>query len=388
MKVYLHIGNYKTGSTAIQSFLYHNRERFHELGYYIPSTGQNGVAHHDWAAALVGRSNAPDPDELYEDITNELNSSGFERAIVSTETFFNDAIAAELAERLSGHDLHVICYLRRQDHFASAFYMQLVKHPNFMECNLPNIEAFTRKEGPIDYVGVLDRWAAVVGEENMTVRPYEPEQLPDGVVDNFLSVFDLSADTFPKSAPTNPVNVTIETELIEFLRIANTLGLSENEHAMILRALEQISRRVRKTGMLHKRNVFSPQRRRQILETFQRDNNEIARRYLGRPNGILFVESPPEDDPTWEPMKLSVDALALILGIPWIFQQKELTEQLEHSNHEFNYQLVNFLQKKYLEKRRLAQSNADKQTRKRKYNTSDGQPTIPGIRSKLRFWAR
>ena len=43
----VHIGNYKTGSTAIQEFIGHNRKRFLETGYYVPLAGFDGSAHHE-----------------------------------------------------------------------------------------------------------------------------------------------------------------------------------------------------------------------------------------------------------------------------------------------------------------------------------------------------
>ncbi len=345
MKIYLHVGNYKTGTTAVQTFLFGNREKLADCGYFVPLAGRVGDAHHAWAASLLGRPGGTDPDALYREINEELNACGSDKAIVSTETFFNGKVASELVKRLAGHEIVVIAYLRRQDEFASAFYMQLVKHPNFMESSPPDIRRFMRKEGAADYLNSLTHWAAAVGENSMIVRPYECEQLPEGLIPDFLDCIGIGASRASEFTAASSVNVTIETELIEFLRIANGLGLSKNEHAMLLHALTEISRRGDKSELLHKRNVFSPEERRMLLEALEEENEELARTFLGRPDGRLFYAPPPSDDTTWTPMALSVESLAQIISALWILQQGQLADVLAVKDREFNDRLTNFLNK-------------------------------------------
>jgi hypothetical protein len=349
MKIFLHIGNYKTGTTAVQSFLTANRERLQDLGFFIPEVGLVGSSHHDWAASLLARPGAADPDELYPRIRESLARCGYDKAIVSTELFFSGGMAAALVERLPGHEIAAIAYLRRQDEFASAFYMQLVKHPNFMEANPPSVSRYVGKLGAADYLGCLNRWAQSIGSESMIVRPYEREQLPHGLIHDFLQCVGVAPDAFPDNAGSPTLNATIETELIEFLRIANSLGLSKEEHASLLAALTEISRRGQQSELLHKSNVFSPAQRREILGAAASDNEEIARRFLGRSDGALFLDPPPDDDPTWAPGRLSVDALAQIVAALWISQQKELANLVAASGREFNDRLVGFLHGKLAE---------------------------------------
>ncbi len=319
MKIFLHIGNYKTGSTAIQSFLFQNRERLRELGYYVPETGRIGDAHHAWAGTFSGRPGSPaDPDTLYGDIRAELAVCGCDKAIVSTETLFNGMLPKEVVRRLPGHEIVVVAYLRRQDEFASAFYMQLVKHPNFMEANPPDLSRFLKKQGAIDYLRILRQWAEVVGQQATIVYPYEKSQLPNGLMADFLNRIGIAPDAFPAGTEAPSVNVTIETELIEYLRIANGLGPSQDEHARLLHALTEISRRWRAEGAFHRRNVFSPAQRRELLSVFEDDNREIARQFVGRPEGVLFVDPLPADDPTWTPMALSPEIHARITAALWL----------------------------------------------------------------------
>jgi hypothetical protein len=322
MKIFLHIGNYKTGSTAIQSFLFANRARLRELDYYVPEAGRIGDAHHGWAGALLGRPGSPsDADGLFREIREELDACGCDKAVVSSETLFNGMIPEEVVSKLRGHEFAVIAYLRRQDEFASAFYMQLVKHPNFMEADPPDLSRFLLPRGPVNYLNILKRWAEVVRTESLFVHPYEKEQLPDGLIPNFLSRIGLSRDAFPAGAEALSVNVTIETELIEYLRIANGLGLSQDEHAKLLHALTEISRHWPSSKGLHKRNVFSPAQRRELLVAWEKDNAEIANKFLKRNDGVLFTEPPPGDDPAWEPMTLTAETEARINAALWLREQ-------------------------------------------------------------------
>lgn len=322
MKIFLHIGNYKTGSTAIQSFLFSNRDSLRALGYYVPETGRIGDAHHAWAGSLLGRPGSPgDTDGLYGKILEELDRSGCDKAIVSSETLFNKVIPGDVVARLPGHDIAVLAYLRRQDEFASAFYMQLVKHPNFMRAEPPDLSRFMLQRGPVNYLNILNSWADAVGPDAVDVHPYEKAQLPDGLIPDFLTRIGLPPDALPAGSKAPSVNVTIETELIEYLRIANGLGLSHDEHTKLLHALSQISLTWPSAKGLSKRNVFSPAQRRDLLAAWEDSNAEIARTFLKRNDGVLFTEPPPEDDPAWVPMALTPETEARINAALWLQAQ-------------------------------------------------------------------
>ena len=55
-KLILHIGRHKTGTTAIQRFLYGNPELLRANGYCYPDHGAIGFGHHDIAGALIKKN--------------------------------------------------------------------------------------------------------------------------------------------------------------------------------------------------------------------------------------------------------------------------------------------------------------------------------------------
>lgn len=351
MKIFLHIGNYKTGSTAIQSFLSSRSAEFAEAGFHIPASGSAGNAQHGWAQSLLKRPGARDADELFAEIAAELEACPHDTAIVSSEVFFNGFMVEELLKRLTGHSVTVIAYLRRQDEFASAYYMQLIQHPNFMESAPPRVEYFVAKSGPSDYLGCLNRWAMAVGQENIVVLPYEKEQMNQGIISSFLDAVGLAPEAAMRGGVAPTVNVTMQTELIEFLRIANGCGLSKEEHSILLGALRNLSTRAGKSDYLTFRNAFSPEERRSILAACEEDNRQIAITYLNRGDGQLFYDPPPDDDPSWRPMDLSVPALAQIIATLWIEQQRSIDNLIQFADRELNDKLIGFLYGKYVQEK-------------------------------------
>ena len=59
-KFILHIGTNKTGTTAIQSFLYNNSQQIRNLGFSYPDFGIHNHGHHNLARLLKGAK----PDSL------------------------------------------------------------------------------------------------------------------------------------------------------------------------------------------------------------------------------------------------------------------------------------------------------------------------------------
>ncbi len=124
----LHIGTHKTGSTALQMFLKHNRAVLQAYGVMIPTQGYEPgvqIGHHLLAYNLMGEE---DPQPLLDELREALAASRAPLAVLSSEEFVTLALRAErfarLAETLeaSRRAIRVIVYLRPQAAWAESLY--------------------------------------------------------------------------------------------------------------------------------------------------------------------------------------------------------------------------------------------------------------------------
>lgn len=334
-QIIVHIGNYKTGSTSIQNAINANRDRLISGGYYIPQSGFAEGAHHDWARSWLNRPMAPPADILYENIRSELEQTECEKILISSEVFFTGEFAHKMVEALPGYTCRLICYLRRPDHFYSAFYQQLIKHAYFRETQKPTIELLKTSKST-QYLATLNAWADAVGEENVEVYPFEKDQLGEGLLPHFFQTVGVDEpETYQTESESNTDNVTIHNELLEYLRASNSIEYSRNEHMALLKLLTHIAHLPGADKAFHKKNAFSPDERRQILAETKSDIETITKRFarLSSVDQPLFLEGPVDDDPDWQQTYLDTEALARISAAIWIKQQANTIDVLSKMSY-------------------------------------------------------
>jgi hypothetical protein len=344
----VHIGQHKTGSKALQSFLAHNRIALRARGVLYPvgdypCSGIRAYAisqfrlyalirreaigecfGEDAAASYwrqQGRYCTPfdSAHSFFEAFDAEVRRSGLGQVVVSSEDLFDMHTAHELAfspelievgtRRLAalasdfGYDARVVVYLRRQDHLLGAHYVQFIKgspdhHIDF--------EEFARAFAPrLDTRLILARWADVFGPDRVRVRRYEQTALPGGIVPDFFgNVLGLPvpATCVQPPADAESVNQTLHRDFVEFIRILNRRG-SAGQSVFARTAVLEASLRAETParGSAGISAWLSPAARRHLLHAYQEGNAAIARDFLRRTDGRLFAEPWPEDADGWEP---------------------------------------------------------------------------------------
>ena len=130
MKIIIHIGPHKTGTTAIQTHLLRNFAARKQNEYWYPNPGQWGPGHAELAWALVGLNSIQQSSEEIISITKTAEDSGVCGILLSSEEFsraYPDKIGA-LASALSDHDVHLIVTLNSVARRAVSEWQELVKH--------------------------------------------------------------------------------------------------------------------------------------------------------------------------------------------------------------------------------------------------------------------
>jgi len=334
--VYLHIGTHKTGTTALQRWLYANRSRLAEHGLLLPVDGpyycppgrsrppEDG-GHWSLAFSMMGTrphwmstGQVPSFDSCRAALRADLESwrslRGARRAdvLLSSEHWFVGVAPTALAGLFAdlGFRVVVVAYLRRQDDFLLSLHNQWVKTGRITETFAEFLDA--QVEDPHSYAYYhrhLDAFSQVFGRDALVVRRFEEAKMVSrDLIADFTSLLDLALPP-PTSAELHH-NDSVPTELLEVIRHEVAKLPSSTPHP----ERAQLARELRARGAPpitdHRRYALLPRGWRQaLLSHFANDNARIARDFLGLPGDSLFEQSePPLDEPLWTGLRPEVVA--------------------------------------------------------------------------------
>jgi len=304
LRILLHIGVHKTGSTALQGFFAANRLRLLEHGILYPQAArwpEDSVryAHHRLPWSLLRPDRVADP---WPALRRELAHSAAEVAILSAERFEGlrrDDQLTKLGSLLADHEVTVIVYLRRQDEYLHGDYCTRIVH-NGEDLDFEAYKA--RKTPNLDYRKLLERWERRFGREALVVRPYERSQLADAdIVADFAAGAGIELPEGLRG--TARVNRSYPKNVIDAFRRLWRLGIDPESIASCKRiaAWAYQGRRV-------DADVMSPAERAELLGGFEASNSFVAREYLGREDGVLFRDRGVGDQDAWDERYRSPDS--------------------------------------------------------------------------------
>lgn len=179
--VLVHIGPYKTGSSAIQSALHRSRAALLEHGVLYPGKEQR---HRRPGWAVLNRTPRGRPHagigEWYA-LVEEIAGSPAPRACISTEDL--GAAGPKQARRvvtdLGPDRVHVVAVVRRLDHLLPSQWQERVKtchetktYDQWLRAVLgedrtePSARAFWASH---DVIGMAEKWVAAAGEDRVTL---------------------------------------------------------------------------------------------------------------------------------------------------------------------------------------------------------------------------
>lgn len=287
MRVILHAGIHRTGTTSLQTFLAANRIALALRGVAYPG---DRVHHQHLFAGLKSRPTCA------ADLRAEIEAAvGARQVVFSAEDFAGLTELAWLAELTAAYPVQVQFYLRRQDHWVMSWYNQHIKWP---------FDRWKSKMGPrafldtieefhwLDYAALVERWAAVLGKERVGIAIVEPGQVED-VRDDFLARLGVPGEGLDRAA--GRMNDSLPVQMLE---IARHLGIWEMRPAQRNRLLRALRAALADKTPAAK-TVFSPAQRQTILARFAAANRALAERHFNRSD--LFLEPlPSQDEPFFD----------------------------------------------------------------------------------------
>jgi hypothetical protein len=238
MKLILHIGTQKTGTTALQQFLYANREALNALSFHY-ATPPHGLRD---ANAMANALNVGENRVVQKFLTTQADLGrrrGAHTIIVSSENFYAMSILDAMQRReicadALGRDhalietlqslmparidaLQVVCYFRRPDRYAESLYSQHVKRGIIFDGAFA--EFLPIIQPALLYNKHMQVWSDMFGKSNCIVRLYELAR-GDIISDFVRNVMNIdNIDQFAHVH--NYANERLSRDALEFKRLRN-----------------------------------------------------------------------------------------------------------------------------------------------------------------------
>jgi hypothetical protein len=187
-RVFLHVGLPKTGTTYLQTLLWHNRDVLRRQGVLLPG---DSARQHLWASGVVREDpnldrRSPEAKHAWDRLVAEINA--WEGTAIVSHEFFASA-GARQAERavaaLTDAEVHVVVTARETLSLVTARWQEYVKNGSTLPIDdYPADDEPSGNDdwdwGTLDLSDVLRRWSSAVPREQVHVltlpKPDEPRQ--------------------------------------------------------------------------------------------------------------------------------------------------------------------------------------------------------------------
>lgn len=342
--LYLHVGMPKTGTTALQWFFDANYDLLRTLGICCPRAGRSfPFLQHRFGHVLRRSLSERGGSDLAAFLDSVQSEAGGLSILISDEgvLFPHDIPMEHVRDALHALCDHItiVIYLRRQDQWLQSAIQQCFELYGWQK-QLPSALAFDDIGTglPPRYSLLLNELARVFGSDNVVVRSYGKGEFAGGsVFADFCSIvgFPLTQEF---SIPQDNVNPSLPLDCLDFLaastyftcanhpirqEVLESLDLALSDASLSSPAIAEIRLGWKLAGVHHSspgalrrfadsmhaetfrpHTLLSPSDRMRILEVFAEDNANVARKYLRRPDGVLFRDPPPDPNEPWAPTTL------------------------------------------------------------------------------------
>jgi len=280
MKIILHIGRHKTGTTSIQHFLALNEVLLLDrYGIYYPKIGRDPYFkyHHplfdDWAQ---GRKNLD--LQLINEIIEDAKRKSASSILLSSEALSNDNITEtkwiQLKEAFN-EEITIIVYLRRQDNYLKAMYAEGIKQGQ----NISNIKDVKIN---LDYFQFLEPICRTFTKNRIIVKSFD-KAIKQNLYQDFVETLGIAFDDEPQLVvPSKKLNQSLPWRYLNIVRYAN------NYHPFIRRL---IINRINKRLIVSLAKIFpsffnkplplTEAQGQEILSRYEESNKMVARKYIG-----------------------------------------------------------------------------------------------------------
>lgn len=244
-QLFIHIGNYKTGTSALQRFLSDESDALSAHGILYPRRcrPKGNRTNHGLLAMSLGLqygqrqpkwySDERSADESFGRFHDEVAATDATNVLISSELFTElalveraDEALGDLADRLSDYDTRIVLYVREPLALAKSWFNQLNKgwRPT------RNFPTFFIERDPrfLGQLAIYEAYANRFGAENMTVKTYR--HVGQRHIEEFLSVIGCAV---PVPDDLELVGTGQPERFLELVRLAKDRGRVDYDTATL-----------------------------------------------------------------------------------------------------------------------------------------------------------
>ncbi len=281
VKLYLHIGYPKCGSSTIQEALHINRETLKGLGYGVcdgdldlmdrKSKHRFPVGYFLSIAQTVRGGGTVDLEPEFRKLHDRAKRAGLKAVIVSAENLGAPWAAEVLKSARQFFDCEIVAYVRRQDEWLLSGWAQ------WQFKRGESLEAFLDRSLRVRHAGVyrktLENYIACFGREALTVRLLSRRHLKGGdLVQDFWQAIGLGGVSF---TAVSSMNISFSPSLAATLKESAYLF----EHPHDNRLTSYIDSHHRYRGGV-KKPALTAEDRRRIMARFEDENRWLEETFF------------------------------------------------------------------------------------------------------------
>jgi len=323
LSIFLHVGDTKTGTSIIQNFLDINRFNlysFHNCLYpNLDSKHMEAGRFHNhgmWYKSIKAEKDKFSGD--FNRILDFSKNNHMEKVVLSFEEWlleqtFMDLFTNSITNNKS-YDIKLICYLRRIDFWCQSAWKQWgLKSSKDIEEFINKPKIGNRYKFILEK---LDQWAEIIGNDNIIIRPYEKQQLKDGIIADFLSSIGTNptSTNWEKTEAKNiATNAGFNRDVLELLHLCQGLYSDIHDNHLFDLFSTLLGDNYTKPPF-ESYSILSPQIGYDLYQRNLPYENEIADKYTNFKNGNIFQDPIPDPNEPWqERAKLNLESIIPIL---------------------------------------------------------------------------
>jgi len=282
-RIDIHIGQHKTGTSAIQKSLNQNRKWLLKHGIFYPQADCLD-AHHQLASyALVRIEHETSARKKFCATVNAwLESGSSQNYLLLSSEMFSEGVDDEfLKGYFSGKEVRVIIYIRRQDLLIESVYNQILKQDGVIIDDIVINPPYN-----LDTWSIINRWENTVGEGNVIVKKYESKAINyENIACDFLEIYKITEfkGFYFSSEYINKSLGLKETRLLEEMIL-----LLDGKHMQFLEGIRaRLKKAVQGQDISMVGNFLDPAQRVTIMEKVEEGNNKILHKYFSGQDSLF-----------------------------------------------------------------------------------------------------